>query len=111
MRFLYFALVALLCTTSCTHSVDKEKILAHAEEIEKQVLPLDTTVRTGVLSNGLTYYVCPNTEPEQRAYFRLVVKAGSLVEEENERGIAHFVEHMMLKGSKHFPTSEDLHGS
>ena len=110
MRFLYFALVALLCTTSCTHSVDKEKILAHAEEIEKQVLPLDTTVRTGVLSNGLTYYVCPNTEPEQRAYFRLVVKAGSLVEEENERGIAHFVEHMMLKGSKHFPTSEDLHG-
>lgn len=110
MKLLYYALVVLLCTTACTHKDDKEKILAHADEIEKQVLPLDTTVRTGVLSNGLTYYVCPNTEPEQKAYFRLVVKAGSLVEEENERGIAHFVEHMMLKGSKHFPTSDDLHG-
>lgn len=110
MRFLYFALVALLCTTSCTHSVDKEKILAHADEIEKQVLPLDTTVRTGVLSNGLTYYVCPNKEPKQRAYFRLVVKVGSLVEEENELGIAHFVEHMMFKGSKHFPSTTEVHG-
>lgn len=110
MKLLFRALVVLLCTTACSRRMKKAMLLAHADDIEKQVLPLDTTVRTGVLSNGLTYYVCPNTEPEQKAYFRLVVKAGSLVEKENERGIAHFVEHMMLKGSKHFPKSEDLHG-
>ena len=110
MRFLHFALIALFCTTACTHQVDKEKLLAHAKDIEKQVLPTDTTVRTGVLGNGLTYYVCPNKEPKQRAYFRLVVKVGSLVEEENELGIAHFVEHMMFKGSKHFPSTTEVHG-
>ncbi|MBP5338345.1 MAG: insulinase family protein [Prevotella sp.] len=76
---------------------------AHSAIIDKQVIPTDTTVRTGVLKNGLTYYVRRCTEPEKKANFHLLVKGGSVVEKESERGIAHFVEHMMFKGTKHFP--------
>ena len=74
-------------------------------EIDKQVIPEDTAVRKGVLSNGLTYYVCRNDKPAKQAFFYLLVKAGSVVEQDNERGIAHFVEHMQFKGTKHFPGS------
>ena len=73
--------------------------------IDKQVIPEDTAVRKGVLSNGLTYYVCRNDKPAKQAFFYLLVKAGSIVEQDNERGIAHFVEHMLFKGTKHFPGS------
>lgn len=73
--------------------------------IDKQVIPEDTAVRKGVLSNGLTYYVCRNDKPSKQAFFYLLVKAGSIVEQDNERGISHFVEHMLLKGTKHFPGS------
>ena len=74
-------------------------------EIDKQVIPEDTAVRKGVLSNGLTYYVCKSNKPAKQAFFYLLVKAGSVVEQDNERGIAHFTEHMMFKGTKHFPGS------
>lgn len=74
-------------------------------EINKQVIPEDTAVRKGVLDNGLTYYVRRNDKPEKQAFFYLLVKAGSIVEQENERGIAHFVEHILFKGTKHFPGS------
>ena len=73
--------------------------------IDKQVIPEDTAVRKGVLSNGLTYYVCRNDKPAKQAFFYLLVKAGSIVEQDNERGIAHFVEHMLFKGTTHFPGS------
>ncbi len=73
--------------------------------IDKQVIPEDTAVRKGVLSNGLTYYVCRNDKPAKQAFFYLLVKAGSIVEQDNERGISHFVEHMLFKGTKHFPGS------
>lgn len=73
--------------------------------IDKQMIPEDTAVRKGVLSNGLTYYVCRNDKPAKQAFFYLLVKAGSIVEQDNERGISHFVEHMLFKGTKHFPGS------
>ena len=69
--------------------------------IDKQVIPEDTAVRKGVLPNGLTYYVRSNNKPEKMAFFYLLVKAGSIVEQDNERGIAHFTEHMLFKGTKH----------
>ena len=72
--------------------------------IDKQVIPEDTAVRKGVLSNGLTYYVCRNDKPAKQAFFYLLVKAGSIVEKDNERGIAHFVEHMLFKGTTHSPS-------
>lgn len=65
-------------------------------------LPSDTTVRVGKLTNGLTYYVRPNREPNARAELRLVVNAGSVQERDDELGYAHFVEHMAFNGTRRF---------
>jgi zinc protease len=69
-------------------------------------LPLDPQVSTGKLENGLTWYVRPNRKPEKRAFLRLVVNAGSVLEQEDQRGLAHFVEHMAFNGTESFPKSQ-----
>ncbi len=66
-------------------------------------LALDPAIRAGTLPNGLRYVVRPNAEPRGRTVLRLVVLAGSLHEEDNERGLAHFVEHMAFNGTRLFP--------
>ena len=66
-------------------------------------LPQDPNVITGVLPNGMTYYVRHNAEPKNRAYLWLVVNAGSVCEDTNQLGLAHFMEHMQFNGTKHFP--------
>ncbi|WP_313533344.1 M16 family metallopeptidase [Sphingobacterium athyrii] len=68
-----------------------------------QDLPLDTTVRKGVLPNGFRYIIKANRFPENRAVLYLANKVGSILEEESERGLAHFMEHMNFKGTTHFP--------
>lgn len=69
-------------------------------------LPRDPAIRTGRLPNGLTYFVRRNAEPQHRAELRLVVNAGSVLEEEDQRGLAHFVEHMAFRGTERFPEQE-----
>lgn len=69
-------------------------------------LPLDPGVHTGKLDNGLTWYVEPNQYPDARAELRLVVDVGSVVEDEDQRGLAHVLEHMAFNGSKSFPEGE-----
>ncbi len=66
-------------------------------------LPLDPAVRVGRLDNGLTYYVQHNDKPVQRAELWLVINAGSVLEQEDERGLAHFLEHMLFNGTQRFP--------
>jgi zinc protease len=66
-------------------------------------LPLDPAVRYGTLDNGLTYYIRHNELPKDRAEFYIVQKVGSVLEEENQRGLAHFLEHMAFNGTKNFP--------
>jgi zinc protease len=66
-------------------------------------MPVDPEVLVGTLPNGLRYYIRPNAKPAGRIELRLVVKAGSVLEEEDQRGLAHFVEHMQFEGSRHFP--------
>ena len=68
-----------------------------------QDMPVDPEVLVGTLPNGLRYYVRPNAKPARQAELRLVVKAGSVLEEEDQRGLAHFVEHLQFEGSRHFP--------
>ena len=63
----------------------------------------DTAVRVGTLPNGLTYYIRHNTVPAGCADFFLARNMGSVVERENERGLAHFLEHMCFNGTEHFP--------
>jgi len=69
----------------------------------EQTLPVDPDVRVGRLENGMTYYIRHNEVPQGRAEFWLVQNSGSLVEEDDERGLAHFIEHIAFQGSRNFP--------
>ena len=69
-------------------------------------IPVDPLITVGTLPNGLRYYVRENRLPQARAELRLVVKAGSVLEDEDQRGLAHFVEHMAFNGTRHFPKQE-----
>jgi zinc protease len=69
-------------------------------------LPLNSQTRAGTLPNGLTYYIRKNNEPNDRAMLRLAVKAGSIDEADDQRGLAHLLEHMAFNGSAHFPPGE-----
>src|SRR5499427_4405765 len=66
-------------------------------------MPVDPEVLVGTLPNGLRYYVRANAKPAHRAELRLVVKAGSVLEDDDQQGLAHFVEHMEFEGTRHFP--------
>ena len=66
-------------------------------------LPVDTSIRRGQLANGLSYFLFQHDEPRDRAEFRLVVRAGSLQEADDQLGVAHFVEHLAFNGTARFP--------
>jgi zinc protease len=70
------------------------------------VLPLDKAITTGVLPNGLKFYVRKNSRPEKRVSLRLAVRAGSLEEHDDQLGLAHLIEHMAFNGSEHFKPGE-----
>lgn len=69
-------------------------------------LPLDPKVKSGVLPNGMKYYLKYNAKPEKRAELRLAVNAGSTMENDDQQGLAHFVEHMAFNGSKNFKKND-----
>lgn len=66
-------------------------------------LALDPAVKTGKLSNGFTYFIRKNSEPKNRVQLYLALKAGSILESDEQRGLAHFIEHMSFNGTKNFP--------
>jgi len=68
-----------------------------------QQMPVDPEVLVGALPNGLRYYVRANGKPAHQAELRLVVKAGSVLEDDDQQGVAHFVEHMLFEGTRNFP--------
>ncbi|CAN5506987.1 insulinase family protein [soil metagenome] len=78
---------------------------SHAQDLSAR-LPIDTAVHRGTLPNGLKYILRRNVKPEKRAELRLVVNAGSILETDAQRGLAHFVEHMAFNGTKRFPKSD-----
>ena len=69
-------------------------------------VPVDPRITVGTLSNGLRYYIRRNQQPQGRAELRLVVNAGSILEDDDQRGLAHFVEHMSFNGTRHFPKQD-----
>ena len=71
-------------------------------------IPVDPQITTGRFANGLRYYVRTNKKPEKRAELRLVVNAGSILEDRDQSGLAHFVEHMAFNGTKNFPKQETV---
>ena len=75
----------------------------NAQQPQMPPLPFDPNVRVGKLDNGLTYYIRHNEWPEDRAEFYIAQKVGSIQEEDNQMGLAHFLEHMCFNGTKNFP--------
>ena len=65
--------------------------------------PIDKAITYGKLDNGFTYYIRENKKPKDKAYIKLVIKAGSVMEEENQLGLAHLLEHMAFNGSTNYP--------
>ena len=66
-------------------------------------VPVDPDIRIGKLENGLTYYIRQNKEPKERASFYIIQNVGAILEEDDQNGLAHFLEHMAFNGTKHFP--------
>ena len=84
-------------------------IVAVAQQgMQMPPIPVDPDVRIGKLDNGLTYYIRHNAWPEHRAEFYIAQRVGSIQEDDNQRGLAHFLEHMAFNGSKHFKGNEML---
>lgn len=87
--------IALLCCT-----------VLNAQFNLNDKVAIDSNVIVGKLPNGLTYYIRHNEKPENKVELRLVVNAGSILEDSSQRGLAHFMEHMNFNGLKHFPKNE-----
>jgi len=77
-----------------------------AQQNLNDTLPVDPHVKIGKLSNGLTYYIRENKKPEQKVELRLVVNAGSILENDNQQGLAHLSEHMAFNGTTHFKKND-----
>lgn len=69
-------------------------------------IPLDPNIKKGVLPNGFTYFILKNTEPKDRMVMFLANKVGSILETDQQQGLAHFLEHMNFNGTTHFPKNE-----
>jgi len=78
-------------------------LVLNAGAQQVQPIPLDPKIRYGKLENGLTYYIRANAEPKQRAEFFIAQNVGSILENDNQNGLAHFLEHMAFNGTKNFP--------
>lgn len=109
------ALVTPLQTTAFAQNESAEgsagdaaatKEVAHPWAIENIDLPADDAVRYGILPNGMRYALRKNETPEKAASIRMLVHVGSIAEAENERGLAHFIEHMAFNGSTNIPEGE-----
>jgi len=100
------ALVAVLLASSASAQAPAGRETSAASVANyavTQQMPVDPEVVVGTLPNGLRYYVRPNAKPARRAELRLVVKAGAVLEDDDQLGLAHFVEHMQFEGTKNFP--------
>src|SRR5215831_1364553 len=97
------AIVALASAAQAPANRQDTSAASVASYALSQSMPIDPDVLVGTLPNGLRYYVRANAKPAHRAELRLVVKAGSVLEDDDQQGLAHFVEHMEFEGTRHFP--------
>ena len=111
MKLIYTVLLVLVLLVSACAPVQPETASApdspaaaeEAASTPSDLLPVDADVRIGQLDNGLTYYIRHNDEPMNRADLWLAINAGSLQEDEDQLGLAHFLEHMLFNGTENFP--------
>lgn len=100
LRFINTWLVCLVLSLSAVTQV------ASAQDV---ALKRRSDILYGRLDNGLTYYIWPNTTPRHEAVYRLFIQSGSLNEDDDQQGLAHFLEHMAFNGSRHFPGGAMVH--
>lgn len=106
MKFQKSLVVAVLGIAfyACSPKIADKK--SDTENKQAAAIPVDSNVIIGKLPNGLTYYIRKNIEPKQRAELYLVNKVGSIVEDDDQLGLAHFTEHMAFNGTRDFPKNE-----
>ena len=102
---LVFALAATVATSVAVTAQRAVTTGPHNVPLAAEV-PIDPRITVGTLPNGLRYYLRSNNKPEGRAELRLVVNAGSVLEDDDQRGLAHFVEHMCFNGTRNFPKQD-----
>ena len=102
------SLLAVTCVIAGRSTIAQQPAAAAAPQTAalSAAIPDDPQITTGRFANGLRYYIRTNKKPEKRAELRLVVNAGSILEDQDQRGLAHFVEHMAFNGTKNFPKQE-----
>lgn len=107
---LYTLTAAVSLTGVVSAQTTKQKVKKQEKtsvaKVSAEKLPMDASVRIGKLANGFTYYIRRNTEPKDRAQLYLATKVGSIVENDDQRGLAHFMEHMSFNGTKNFPKND-----
>ena len=103
LMFLTAIILALTCLVASRQQASTSQAQSPAPT---QAMPIDPQITIGKFANGLRYYVRANKKPEKRMELRLVVKAGSILEDDDQQGLAHFVEHMAFNGTQHFPKNE-----
>src|SRR5688572_13151919 len=101
------ALVCALGAASAQSPAPQTAPAAQTIPLEAPV-PFDSSITKGTLPNGLRYFIRTTKKPEKRAELRLVVDVGSIVEEDDQQGLAHLLEHMAFNGTKHFPKQETV---
>lgn len=105
MMLLIAAIVAALCVVGARQQAATVPVQSTALT---QQMPVDPQITIGKFANGMRYYIRANKKPEKRAELRLVVKAGSILEDDDQQGLAHLVEHMAFNGTQHFPKNDLL---
>lgn len=106
LSFLAISILIFTCKPQAKVTSLKQGKKEIATNIISKNIPIDTTVKIGTLSNGLKYYIKNNTKPEHKVELRLVVKAGSILEDKDQLGLAHFMEHMNFNGTKNFKKNQ-----
>ncbi len=101
---LLLSIIPLLILLSCAGNQPQPQ--KSSPDPFKVVIPVDTLIHKGKLDNGLTYYIRKNAKPENRVELRLALNAGSILETDEQQGLAHLCEHMAFNGSKHFQKQE-----
>ncbi len=113
LGFVFVILISENATGQITNRPRKEPIRDYPQKRNpfpvkpfSDPIPIDSSVIIGHLENGLTYYLKKNLEPRNRAELRLVVNVGSVLENDQQLGLAHFTEHMAFNGTKHFQKND-----
>jgi zinc protease len=109
MRIKIYLRIAIVFAVMCIGSLPvlaQKVVTINANAGNEAELPADTAVRIGKLANGFTYFIRHNANPKNRVIFYLANKVGSVLENDNQQGLAHFMEHMNFNGTTHFPKNQ-----